>query len=245
MSFTIHQSVNRRLTDCLVLAEAQRFTATTCGAPVRSQQRRLYGVSWGLYGLSCLAVLARFTSRSSFLKGAGYGLDDYTIALTQLVMTAITVSAHLSRSTVIRLCDLHTNPRSGLLWTRARHVDAESWRYIRSPARELQSYTRRPLISMLTQTSTVVLDRRTRLHLVRGADEDVHHPLLPPCLPRHRLYRLPKDLLCNLGVTSHGDRLVQPRGRFSMQSHLIQLDAMGCSIQVSANIPLRTWNPPS
>jgi hypothetical protein len=86
------------LGNCTVVEalETERFQKTTCGVPERSQQGETIGVAWGLFGLTVVAVAGRFITRSTYLGGAGYGWDDWTILATEGIMAAITVIGYLS-----------------------------------------------------------------------------------------------------------------------------------------------------
>ena len=76
---------------------AKRVSSTACGAPVRDRSRRPRIVYWLLFALSTLFIGFRFLSRSSsYGKGPGYGLDDWTMLIVLLFLTLQQVGVDFS-----------------------------------------------------------------------------------------------------------------------------------------------------
>ncbi|PPJ57677.1 hypothetical protein CBER1_00129 [Cercospora berteroae] len=73
---------------------SQRFQAETCGFPYRDKSWRIALVSYILYGIAMVFVVARFISRFPRLLGAGFGADDWTVGLCVAPMTGMTVAAY-------------------------------------------------------------------------------------------------------------------------------------------------------
>ncbi|USW59043.1 hypothetical protein Slin15195_G123620 [Septoria linicola] len=73
---------------------SQRLQAQTCEFPYRDKAPRIAKVSYSLFGVAMLFVIARFISRFRRLHGAGFGRDDFTVAFCVAPMAGMTVVAY-------------------------------------------------------------------------------------------------------------------------------------------------------
>ncbi|EMF12270.1 uncharacterized protein SEPMUDRAFT_134154 [Sphaerulina musiva SO2202] len=72
----------------------QRFQAATCGAPVRDQGDLTRRITWSLFAIVGFAIFARFAFRAPFLRGTGFGFDDWTIFLAALMIVPLNALIH-------------------------------------------------------------------------------------------------------------------------------------------------------
>jgi hypothetical protein len=67
------------ITATLTLAVAEKFSKDSCGAATRDEGHLTRRVTWTMFTLAVIFVIARFIARPERLKGSGYGTDDWTI----------------------------------------------------------------------------------------------------------------------------------------------------------------------
>ena len=73
---------------------SQRLQAQTCDFPIRNIGPRIAIVSYVLFGVAMVFVIARFVSRIPRLHGAGLGRDDWIVAFCVPAMAVMTVVAY-------------------------------------------------------------------------------------------------------------------------------------------------------
>lgn len=73
---------------------SQKLQAQTCEFPYHDKAPRIAKVSYSLFGVAMLFVIARFISRFRRLHGAGFGRDDFTVAFCVAPMAGMTVVAY-------------------------------------------------------------------------------------------------------------------------------------------------------
>lgn len=66
--------------------ESKKYSDITCDAPVRNNASLTRGVTWSMFTLATICVIARLASRLPSLNGTGYGWDDWTILLSWCVL---------------------------------------------------------------------------------------------------------------------------------------------------------------
>ncbi|KAI5366599.1 putative extracellular membrane protein, CFEM [Septoria linicola] len=66
---------------------AGRYQSEACGATKRSQVGLTRRVVWTLYTTAAISVLGRFIFRNPYLRGSGYGADDWTMLLAFILLT--------------------------------------------------------------------------------------------------------------------------------------------------------------
>ncbi|KAF2172692.1 hypothetical protein M409DRAFT_16653 [Zasmidium cellare ATCC 36951] len=66
--------------------EARRYSAITCGEPVRDHSELTKRVSWTMFTLATIGLISRFLSRLPALNGSGFGWDDWTILLCWILL---------------------------------------------------------------------------------------------------------------------------------------------------------------
>jgi len=116
-------------------AEAQDWEANMCKFKVRDRSAVTRKVMWPLFGIAALAVAFRFHARSSLLKGAGFGWDDWTILLSLVLLAAgdatLDESESFSTPRASILSQKHdwlTNVVSDTVWSGQRYLDPPVWR---------------------------------------------------------------------------------------------------------------------
>jgi hypothetical protein len=80
------------------MPESDRLLVQACGAEPRNIQRQIRGLAWSLFIITTVFVTGRLFTRSSFFGGAQFGLDDWAIVVSYVLIIGVTVGVEISRS---------------------------------------------------------------------------------------------------------------------------------------------------
>lgn len=75
------------------MLHTQRYSAATCGAPVRDETHTMIVCQWTLFSLAVVFIVLRFISRAPYFGGR-LGWDDWTMLLLIALQLAINILSH-------------------------------------------------------------------------------------------------------------------------------------------------------